>query len=48
MERTLLYEHLRYIATSLVEGGLDDRSDGTALRIGLELEKFGFEEYLLQ
>lgn len=48
MERTVLDEQRAYVAASLVERGLDDRTLGATLGIGLEVEHLGLQEHFLQ
>ncbi len=48
MERTVLDEQRSYVAASLVERGLDDRTLGATLGIGLEVEHLGLQEHFLQ
>ncbi len=46
-ECAVLHEHCGHIAAALVKRRFDDRTGGAAVRIGLEVEEFGFEKHFL-
>ena len=47
-ESTALHEHGGHIATALVERGLNDRTHGLLVGVGLEVEQLGLQEHLLK
>ena len=48
VESSVLYQDSGQIAASFVEGGLDDRTFGHAVRVGLELKQVGFQQDFLE
>ena len=48
LQRTVLHQYGRYIATSLVQRRLDDRTNRTFFRIRFQIQQVGLQQYLLQ
>ena len=48
VQRTVLYEHRSHVTAALVECRFDDGSRSAAVRIGLQVEHFGFEQHFFE
>ena len=48
VQRTVLYEHRSHVTAPLVECRFDDGSRSAAVRIGFQVEHFGFEQHFLE
>ena len=48
LQRTVLHQYGRYIATSLVQRRLDDRTNRTFFRIRFQIQQVGLQQDLLQ